>query len=340
MTDIFALTTRGLETISAAELAELPGLSVTETAYRRVTAQVDGSLAPLLSLRTVADAYLDLGTWTGISHTRDTLAVIQWYAAQIDLAAAAQTVAPLRPLPAEPLFSVTASFVGKRNYNTDEIKRNVAAAIKEAYGLHYSADDRLADLNVRIFIEHEQAYIGLRLAKSPLHERPYKLAERAGALKPSVAAAMIRLAAAMPGQRLLDPCCGSGTILIEAALLGFAAQGGDSDDEAVAAARSNAQAAGVAVSLKSWDARALPLVAGSVERVVSNLPWGRQIAVDDALERLYAEICAEAERVLAPGGKAVLLTSNPALLRFTALPPSSLIEISLFGQTPTICVFG
>ena len=45
-------------------------------------------------------------------------------------------------------------------------------------------------------------------------------------------------------------------------------------------ARANAAAAGVDVPIEQWDARALPLPDRSVERVVTNLPWGRQVAVD------------------------------------------------------------
>ena len=340
MTNIFVLTVRGLESVSAAELSALPGVTVGETAYRRVLAECSESLAPLLGLRTVDDAYLDLGMWSGIGHTREMLAAIQWYATQIELETAAQTLKALRPIPDEPLFSVTASFVGRRNYSTDEIKLNVAAGIKERFGLRYTPDDREADLNVRVFIEHEMAFVGVRLGKQPLHERGYKVAERAGSLKPSVAAAMLRLAQVEAGMRLLDPCCGSGTILIEGALSGAIAEGGDIDPEAVAAARANIQAAGVQVSVSEWDARALPLPDQSVERVVTNLPWGKQIALEDAIERLYGEICAEIERVLQPGGQVALLTSLPELLSFERLQPMTTVEISLFGQTPTISLFG
>lgn len=333
---IFALTTRGLEAVSAGEMAALPGVIVTETAYRRVAATCERSFAPLLGLRTVDDVYLDVGMWEGIGHTRESLAALQWYAAQIDLEAATEIIGGLRPLPPEPVFSITASFVGRRNYSTDEIKKTVAEGIRSEYRWEYTADDRTADLNLRIFMVHELAYVGVRLGKHPLHERVYKVAERAGALKPPVAAAMLRLAEIVAGQRLIDPCCGSGTILIEAALAGAVAQGGDSDAEAVEAARVNAQAAGVSIGIAQWDARNLPLHAASVNCVVSNLPWGRQIAAD---EGLYQGVCQEIERVLKPSGRALLLTSAPELLHFERLKLRKAIEISLFGQTPTISVF-
>jgi 23S rRNA G2445 N2-methylase RlmL len=48
--------------------------------------------------------------------------------------------------------------------------------------------------------------------------------------------------------------------------------GGDIRKEAVAMARRNAQAAGVRARWQVWDARALPLEAGSVNRILTNLP--------------------------------------------------------------------
>ena len=340
MSNIFVLMVRGLESVSATELSGLAGVTVSETAYRRVSAECGESLTPLLGLRTVDDAYLDLGTWSGMGHTRETLAAFQWYGTQLELESAAKTLATVRPIPEEPVFSVTASFVGRRNYSTEEIKQNVAAGITEHYGLRYTADDREADLNVRVFIEHENAFVGVRVGKHPLHERAYKVVERAGSLKPSVAAAMLKLVHLESGDRLLDPCCGSGTILIEAGLSGALAEGGDIDTEAIEAARANAQAAGLTLAIKEWDARALPLAEGSVERVVTNLPWGKQIAVDDEIKRLYGEICEEIERVLLPGGQVAVLTATPELLHFERLQPMTRLEISLFGQTPTISVFG
>lgn len=333
MPDIFALTTRGLEAVSAAEIAALPTVTLGEIAYRRISASTE-TLALPLGLRTVDDVYLDLGTWDGIGHTRDTLAALQWYATRLDLDTAALTLATLRTLPDVPQFSVTASFVGRRNFSSDEIKQTVSEGITSAYVWRYTADDRLADVNVRVFIEHERAFVGLRLGKHPLHERAYKTVERAGALKPTVAAAMLRLAGVAAGDSMLDPCCGSGTIPIEAAQIGAVAQGGDIDADAVAAAQANAQAAHVSTSICQWDARSLPLDAHSVDYVVTNLPWGKQIPLD---EDLYRAVCREIERVAIR--RVVTLTSTPAALHFERLEQIESLEISLYGQTPTISVY-
>ncbi|MBZ0288757.1 MAG: methyltransferase domain-containing protein [Anaerolineae bacterium] len=339
MIGIFALTTRGLEAVSADEMAALPGLNIVETAYRRVSAAYEGSPASLLNLRTVDDLYIDIAIWTKVSHTRDMLAVMKSWSAAFDLTNAAEICAAIRPVLSQPLFSVTASFVGRRNYSADEIKQAIAEGVSSQNSWTYTDDDRVADFNIRIFIEHEVAYVGLRLGKSPLHERTYKQAQRAGSLKPSVAAAMLQLSEVSPGHSLLDPCCGAGTILIEGALMGAISSGGDNDPEAVRAARANAAAAKVNIDIHEWDAHSLPIADQSTERIVTNLPWGRQIVVDDELENFYRDVCAETERVLAPRGRIAVLTSTPHLLRFSQLHLERAIEISLFGQTPTIALY-
>lgn len=338
MTPVFALTTRGLEDVTASEMAALSGVNLLDTGYRRVAGECDGPPAALLGLRTADDVYLELDRWRGIGHTRDMLAVLREAAKELDIEYAADVIGALRDVPDAPLFSVTASFVGKRNFNVDEIKRAVGQGVATGTDWKYTPDDETATYNVRVFIDHETAIVGVRLGRKPLHERDYRAVERMGALKPPVAAAMVRLADVQAGQSVLDPCCGSGTILLEAAAMGIEASGGDFDAQAVQDTRANMRAVEAHVRVEHWDARRLPLGDASVDAVVSNLPWGRQIVLDEALSALYAEVCLEIERVLRPGGRAVLLTTSPELLRFSALELTETREISLFGQNPVISV--
>ncbi len=340
MTNIFALTTRGLESISAAEIAELNGVTVTETSYRRITADCTGSLVPLLGLRTIDDVYLDLAHWEGVFHTRDMLAQFNAWSDHLDVQQAAIDCRQVRTIPLKPVFSVSVSFIGKRNYTADEVKNSVADSITFTHDWTYTADDREANLNIRVFVEHEEAYVGVRLGSHAQHERLYKMVERPGALKPTVAAAMLRLVDVQPGQRLLDPCCGSGTILIEAALMGASVQGGDNDPEAIKATRENMKDAGVQGEIEQWDARVLPLRDGSNKRIVTNLPWGRQTFVNEELGSFYAQVCGEMERIIAAEGRIAILTSTPNLLHFNYLQLIQSLEISLFGQNPTISVYG
>jgi 23S rRNA G2445 N2-methylase RlmL len=228
--------------------------------------------------------------------------------------------------------------VGKRNYSTAEIKEEIATGVEAGHGWTYCRDDAAADLTIRLFIEHDVAFVGVRLGKTALSRRPYKQVHLPGSLKPPVAAALVMMVDVAPGLRLLDPCCGAGTILVEAALMGATALGGDSDPAAVAAARANVEAAGASAEIQQWDAQALPIADASMDRIVSNLPWGRQVAVDAALATLYRHTCSEMRRVLAPGGRIALLTSTPHVLDLRDLRCEQEIQISLFGQTPTITI--
>ena len=121
--------------------------------------------------------------------------------------------------------------------------------------------------------------------------------------------------------------------------MGAAVQGSDLDIEAVKAARANSKAAGVHVRIEQWDARHVRLPDHSIDRIVTNLPWGRQVAVDDSLATFYREVCEEIERVVTQAGRVVVLTSAPQLLLFEALRCEQALEISLFGQRPTISVY-
>ena len=150
---------------------------------------------------------------------------------------------------------------------------------------------------------------------------------------------MARLAGAAPRVEVLDPCCGAGTILIEAALLGAEVRGGDNDPAAIVATRANARGAGVNARVQRWDARHLPLADGACPAMVANLPWGRQVETRTPLEPLYAALGAELSRVLAPDGRAVLLTNAPDLLDLPGYTRTQAIEISLFGQNPSILVY-
>ena len=339
VTKFFAVTTRGLEAVSAEEIGGIEAVSITCIGYRRVEGSCDGRLAPLPGLRTVDDVFLEAARWREVTHTRDMLARFEREAEQLELVSLATACAELREVRQPPRFSVTASFVGKRNYTSNEIKAAVAAGVRAQYPWAYTEDDRSADLNIRVFIEHDTALVGLRLSKAPLHERPYKEVQRPGSLKPPVAAAMLRLGGVRPGMRVLDPCCGAGTILIEAGISGALPVGGDIEVEAVQAAWENASWAGVQTQIAAWDAGRLPLIDGSAEAIVTNLPWGRQIAIEQASDEFYAAASAEMERVLAAGGRIVALTGAAEHLVFSRLAMEKSVEISLYGQTPTIGVY-
>jgi tRNA G10 N-methylase Trm11 len=114
--------------------------------------------------------------------------------------------------------------------------------------------------------------------------------------------------------------CGAGTILAERALMGpsQALIGGDIDPRAVRAAVVNLSRLPRAVpepELHLWDAGRLPLRSGTVDAVVCNLPFGEQLSSHEENVALYGRFFDQLARVLRPGGRAVLLTSEKELMR-------------------------
>ena len=146
-------------------------------------------------------------------------------------------------------------------------------------------------------------------------------------LRPSTAHILLRIAQLRPGESLLDPCCGMGTIPVEASFIGgIHAFGGDLVLETTRfrgiameylskashfGVHSSGEAKVLPVTLFSWDATTLPLRDCSVDAVVSDLPFGQRCLSSNRLSQLLPLILSECARVLHPStGRAVFLCGS------------------------------
>src|SRR5438094_843688 len=85
-------------------------------------------------------------------------------------------------------------------------------------GLEETASEEIQRAHGREFwlsIDGATAVCGLRLSDKTMRHRTYKGEHLPASLRPTVAAAMVRLAEVRPGQAVLDPTCGAGTLLAE-----------------------------------------------------------------------------------------------------------------------------
>jgi len=95
----------------------------------------------------------------------------------------------------------------------------VIDAYREATGERLAVDLDDPDVVFRAFVRDDHFYFALdTTGEESLHHRHYRVCEHNSPLRPTIGAAMLRLAGYEAGDRLLDPMCGSGTILTEAAL--------------------------------------------------------------------------------------------------------------------------
>jgi 23S rRNA G2445 N2-methylase RlmL len=127
----FAVTTHGLEDVSAAEISSLDEVRPTAFGYGRIEGSCEVFPETLLSARTVNDVYLHLRIWSGIARQRSTLRRLTSLSGGLDLDYAARIVSSVRRLPETARFSVTASCVGRLNYTTKEMKLAVAEGVAD-----------------------------------------------------------------------------------------------------------------------------------------------------------------------------------------------------------------
>lgn len=208
------------------------------------------------------------------------------------------------------------------------VKDAVVDQLRAAHGQRPDVDRADPDLRINLHLHRDQAVLSLDLSGAPLHQRGWRLQQGAAPLKENVAAALL-LRARWPqvyagGGLLFDPLCGSGTLLIEGALMAAGAapgltrarfgferwrghdaalwqrlrgqaeaqahtalaalrpvfHGRDRDPAALAAARGNAQRAGVAgfIQLERGDvAHMLPPAAEAGGLLVGNPPYGERL---------------------------------------------------------------
>jgi tRNA (guanine10-N2)-dimethyltransferase len=121
-----------------------------------------------------------------------------------------------------------------------------------------------------------------------------------------LARAMVNFVAE-PGDTIVDPCCGAGTILIEAMSAGIAAVGLDANKQMASYARANLLHFGLPALVCAGDARH---IVGRYDAVVTDLPYGWTSAPDAAL---HADILANLRR-LAPRLSIVLGSDASAVI--------------------------
>lgn len=115
-------------------------------------------------------------------------------------------------------FVVQASASASRIYHTGAIAQRVAEAITEATSARLDPDHPEAQL-VQARMQGDTCTLRLDMSGQRLHMRGWRQQTGRAPLRESMAAALLRWAGWTPAEALLDPVCGSGTFLIEAATL-------------------------------------------------------------------------------------------------------------------------
>ncbi len=99
------------------------------------------------------------------------------------------------------------------------VKDAVCDVMRKRFGRRPSVDTKFPEVRFHLFLEEGKATIGFDTSGAPLHERGYRFEGGKAPLRESLAAALLSLSGFQGKETVVDPCCGSATLLIEAAMM-------------------------------------------------------------------------------------------------------------------------
>ncbi|MEA5073628.1 MAG: class I SAM-dependent RNA methyltransferase [Eubacterium aggregans] len=230
--------------------------------------------------------------------------------------------------PAAKITSVKSTLFSKSD-GQRIVKKAVVERLKMAYGVEWFPETR-GHYPIHIQILKDEVVLSIDTSGSGLNKRGYREYGNDAPLKETIAAALVKLSRWRPDRYFLDPLCGSGTIVIEAAMIGknmapglkrsfvseewdaipkdlwadartqaeeaindksFRLLGSDIDSRALKQARTNADLAGVG-DLVAFQR--LPVKEIATKRrygvIVTNPPYGERMGDKKEVEALYREM--------------------------------------------------
>ncbi len=242
---------------------------------------------------------------------------------------------------------------------TLRIKDAVCDRFRDSLDRRPSIERARPEVRVHAFLDQRRGALYLDTSGEPLFKRGWRGEAVEAPLRENLAAGLVMLSGWTPGEPLLDPMCGGGTLLIEAAAMargrapgakrgfGFeklrsfesalwdriraepsqavqdlALYGSDTDPAALAAARRNLAAAGVErwVTLEQRDVLERAAPASSGV-MIANPPYGERIGESEQLAAFYPRL-GDALKQRFPGWRCFFFTADRRLEKLIRLTPS------------------
>jgi putative N6-adenine-specific DNA methylase len=103
------------------------------------------------------------------------------------------------------------------NFTTLRIKDGLCDHFRTVKGGRPTVDTVAPDMRIHAFLTEDTCTLYLDTSGEPLYKRGFKRVKVEAPLKENLAAGILKISGWQPGQTFLDPMCGSGTFLVEAA---------------------------------------------------------------------------------------------------------------------------
>ncbi|HEX7053844.1 MAG TPA: THUMP domain-containing protein [Burkholderiales bacterium] len=351
----FASCPRGLEPLLARELAALgiPGASA-----------VPGGVA----FRGGWDACYSANLWSRVASR------ILWRVGEFACRDEHELYAAVKALDWPALFAVERTIrvnvtaqkspLRSLEFAALRIKDAVCDRFREALGARPSVERARPDVRVHAFLEAGRATLYLDTSGEPLFKRGWRAGAGEAPLRENLAAGIVMLTGWRPDEPLLDPMCGSGTLVAEAGAIARGRPPGgrrsfgferlrafdaslwrrvqaeqrfaeakpdlyasDSDPQAVKAARRNLAEAGVERWVKLERADVLERAAPAARGVmVMNPPYGERLGSAQELARFYPLLGNHLKNHFV-GWRCYIFTADLRLPKLIGLAPSARIPL-------------
>jgi 23S rRNA G2445 N2-methylase RlmL len=215
-------------------------------------------------------------------------------------------------------FRVTSERYGLHDFTSIDMQKIAGEIFLKKYKKKVSLKN--FDLNIRFDLIGNFGFVGIQLTRNPLYKRFKKVFNHPAAIKSTLAYGMIRLAEIKDGETLLDPMCGSGTVVLEAASLykdKIKIYAGDIVKDFVEKAKENAKANNLEkfIEFKNLDATKLEKYFSSIDKLITNPPYGVRIAKKRNLRGFYRKFLESLSKVLSKEGRAVIINLKADMFR-------------------------
>ncbi len=349
--DFYATMPPGIEDIAANELEKL-GARITEirAGKGRIFFAANKKLVPKLNLAARCVERIVVLMYRGHFSSLDDI-----YAAVRDL-----DFSILRGKS----FAVRSMRAGMHDFTSVDVARVAGQAVIDSFMERFGERLRVnldePDVIIRVDVVDDELFVGVdTTGDQALHKRWWRVYNHPAHLNSTIACSLVFLAGWDKRKSLVDPMCGSGTIPIEAAMIGrniapgknrkFAffelcdeklpdfpetmdkmeIHGIEKFKKHISGAIKNAENAGVADTIEFVLGDATKLE-GTYDCIITNPPYGLRIARKGVISSLYEKFCRAAKNCMHEDSKLVVITAEHKLFRSAAEKAQLTVEHERF----------